>query len=149
MARDFPRIVQAPLTPAAFSSRREGLYHSHIDNRRQARGAGAFNALSPEPAKSPEAQELARLRAENKKLAAERRSAPRALPSGSASYYSKIFALEEAVKIRRSARSGRWVIRVGGWRIFGSKRAKRMTPASCRRNRELAEFSRRAYGCRV
>jgi hypothetical protein len=66
VARDFPRIVQAPLTPAAFSSCREGLYHSHIDNRRQARGAGAFNALSPEPAKNPEAQELARLRAENK-----------------------------------------------------------------------------------
>jgi hypothetical protein len=51
--------------------RREGLYHSHIDNWRAARDAGAFKALSPKSGKSEEAAELARLRAENKKLTAE------------------------------------------------------------------------------
>jgi transposase len=51
--------------------RREGLYHSHLDNWRQARDSGALKGLSSKPVKDTEAQELARLRAENKKLTAE------------------------------------------------------------------------------
>jgi transposase len=51
--------------------RREGLYHSHLDKWRKDRDAGALNALAPKPAKSTDAAELARLRAENKKLTTE------------------------------------------------------------------------------
>jgi hypothetical protein len=42
-----------------------------VRSRTTGGGRPPFNALSPEPAKNPDAQELARLRAENKKLAAE------------------------------------------------------------------------------
>ncbi|MEV6864075.1 transposase [Streptosporangium subroseum] len=51
--------------------RREGLYHSHLDNWRRSRESGALKGLSPKTATSSEAQELARLRAENRKLTAE------------------------------------------------------------------------------
>src|ERR1700730_3468540 len=48
--------------------RKEGLYHSHLDKWRKDRDSGALNALSPTSGKTAEAQENARLRAENKKL---------------------------------------------------------------------------------
>jgi transposase len=50
--------------------RRERLYHSHIEHWRHQQQAGTLPATSGKPAKSAEAEELARLRAENKKLKA-------------------------------------------------------------------------------
>jgi transposase-like protein len=86
--------------------RREGLYHSHIDNWRKARDAGAFKALSPKPAKSEEAAELARLRAENKKLTAELDKTKNELgkTKTALSIAGKAFALLE--QISESADSG-------------------------------------------
>lgn len=50
--------------------RRERLYHSHIEHWRHQQETGTLPATSGKPAKSAEAEELARLRAENKKLRA-------------------------------------------------------------------------------
>lgn len=50
--------------------RRERLYHSHIEHWRHQQEAGTLPATSGKPGKSAEAEELARLRAENKKLKA-------------------------------------------------------------------------------
>jgi len=50
--------------------RRERLYHSHIEHWRHQQKTGTLPATSGKPAKSAEAEELARLRAENKKLKA-------------------------------------------------------------------------------
>lgn len=51
--------------------RTEKLYHSHIEHWRKQRDEGTLAATSGKPARSPEAEELARLKAENKKLKAE------------------------------------------------------------------------------
>jgi transposase len=48
--------------------RRERLYHSHIEHWRHQQERGTLAATSGKPGKSAEAEELARLRAENKKL---------------------------------------------------------------------------------
>jgi len=48
--------------------RRERLYHSHIEHWRKQADNGTLAASTGKPAKSAEAEELARLRAENKKL---------------------------------------------------------------------------------
>jgi len=50
--------------------RRERLYHSHTEHWRHQQETGTLPATSGRPAKSAEADELARLRAENKKLKA-------------------------------------------------------------------------------
>jgi transposase len=50
--------------------RRERLYHSHIEHWRQQQDNGTLPATSGRPAKSTEDEEMARLRAENKKLKA-------------------------------------------------------------------------------
>jgi transposase len=50
--------------------RRERLYHSHIEHWRGQQQKGTLPATSGKPAKNPETEELARLRAENKKLKA-------------------------------------------------------------------------------
>lgn len=48
--------------------RRERLYHSHIEHWRQQQENGTLPATSGKPVKSADADELARLRAENRKL---------------------------------------------------------------------------------
>jgi len=48
--------------------RRERLYHSHLEHWRHQQETGTLQATSGKPGKSAEAEELARLRAENKKL---------------------------------------------------------------------------------
>ena len=51
--------------------RRERLYHSHIEHWRTQQGRGTLPATTGKPpSKSAEADELAQLRAENKKLRA-------------------------------------------------------------------------------
>ncbi len=50
--------------------RRERLYHSHLEHWRHQQETGTLPATSGKPGKSAEADELARLRAENKKLKA-------------------------------------------------------------------------------
>ena len=50
--------------------RRERLYHSHLEHWRGQQQKGTRPATSGKPAKNPEADELARLRAENRKLKA-------------------------------------------------------------------------------
>jgi transposase len=50
--------------------RRERLYHSHIEHWRGQQEKGTLPATSGKREKNPEAEELARLRAENKKLRA-------------------------------------------------------------------------------
>jgi transposase len=50
--------------------RRERLYHSHMEHWRHQQETGTLPATSGKPAKSAEAEELTRLRAENKKLKA-------------------------------------------------------------------------------
>jgi transposase-like protein len=50
--------------------RRERLYHSHLEHWRGQQQKGTLPATSGKPAKNPEADELARLRAENRKLRA-------------------------------------------------------------------------------
>lgn len=50
--------------------RRERLYHSHLEHWRHQQETGTLPATSGKPAKSAEAEELARLRVENKKLKA-------------------------------------------------------------------------------
>src|SRR5438270_3436147 len=48
--------------------RKERLYHSHIEHWRKQAENGTLAASTGKPQKSDEAEELARLRAENKKL---------------------------------------------------------------------------------
>jgi transposase-like protein len=50
--------------------RRERLYHSHIEHWRHQQDKGTLPATSGKPAKGADDEELARLRAENKKLQA-------------------------------------------------------------------------------
>jgi len=50
--------------------RQERLYHSHLEHWRHQQETGTLPATSGKPGKSAEAEELARLRAENKKLKA-------------------------------------------------------------------------------
>ena len=50
--------------------RRERLYHSHLEHWRHQQETGTLPATSGKPTKSAEAEELAKLRAENKKLTA-------------------------------------------------------------------------------
>jgi transposase-like protein len=50
--------------------RRERLYHSHLEHWRGQQEKGTLPATSGKREKDPEAEELARLRAENKKLKA-------------------------------------------------------------------------------
>lgn len=50
--------------------RRERLYHSHLEHWRGQQEKGTLPATSGKREKGPEAEELARLRAENKKLRA-------------------------------------------------------------------------------
>jgi transposase len=50
--------------------RRERLYHSHLEHWRHQQEKGTLPATAGKPGKSAEAEELARLRAENKKLQA-------------------------------------------------------------------------------
>jgi transposase len=50
--------------------RQERLYHSHIEHWRKQQDAGTLPSSAGMPAKSAESAELARLRAENKKLRA-------------------------------------------------------------------------------
>ena len=50
--------------------RRERLYHSHLEHWRGQQQKGTLPATSGKPAKNPDADELARLRAENRKLRA-------------------------------------------------------------------------------
>lgn len=50
--------------------RRERLYHSHLEHWRGQQAHGTLPATAGKPAKDAEAEELARLRAENKKLKA-------------------------------------------------------------------------------
>ncbi|GAA2915890.1 hypothetical protein GCM10010517_81860 [Streptosporangium fragile] len=50
--------------------RAERLYHSHIEHWRKQAETGTLAASTGKPVKSAEAEELARLRAENKKLKA-------------------------------------------------------------------------------
>jgi transposase len=50
--------------------RRERLYHSHLEHWRHQQETGSLPATSGKPGKSAEGEELARLRAENKKLKA-------------------------------------------------------------------------------
>lgn len=48
--------------------RRERLYHSHLEHWRSQQQKGTLPATTGKPPKNPEAEELARLRAENTKL---------------------------------------------------------------------------------
>lgn len=50
--------------------RRERLYHSHLEHWRGQQHKGTLPATSGKPARNAEADELARLRAENRKLMA-------------------------------------------------------------------------------
>ena len=50
--------------------RRERLYHSHLEHWRHQQETGTLPATSGKPGKSAAAEELARLRADNKKLRA-------------------------------------------------------------------------------
>jgi transposase-like protein len=50
--------------------RRERLYHSHLEHWRHQQEAGTLLSTAGKPGKSAETEELARLRAENKKLKA-------------------------------------------------------------------------------
>jgi transposase-like protein len=51
--------------------RAERLYHSHIEHWRKQRDEGTLAASTGKPKKSAESEELARLRAENRKLKAD------------------------------------------------------------------------------
>jgi transposase-like protein len=79
--------------------RKEGLYHSHLDKWRKDRDSGALNALSEKPVKSADAAELARFRAENKKLLAKNQklSAQLGKTKTALSIAGKAFALLEEI----------------------------------------------------
>ena len=62
-------LAEYDALPDGSPGRRERLYHSHIEHWRTQQEKGTLPATSGKPApKSAEAEELARLRAENKKL---------------------------------------------------------------------------------
>ncbi|HLI77135.1 MAG TPA: hypothetical protein VKV02_09330 [Acidobacteriaceae bacterium] len=86
--------------------RRERLYHSHIEHWRTQQENGTLPATSGKPAKSAEADELARLRAENKKLQARNQRLESELGKSRTALdiAGKAFALLE--DISRSADSG-------------------------------------------
>ena len=87
--------------------RRERLYHSHIEHWRTQQEKGTLPATSGKPApKSAEAEELARLRAENKKLKSrnDRLESELGKTRSALDIAGKAFALLE--DISRSADSG-------------------------------------------
>jgi transposase len=86
--------------------RRERLYHSHIEHWRRQQENGTLPATSGKPAKSAGDEEVARLRAENKKLRArnERLSSELGKTRTALDIAGKAFALLE--DISRSADSG-------------------------------------------
>jgi transposase len=86
--------------------RRERLYHSHIEHWRHQQEKGTLPATSGKPAKSAGDEELARLRAENKKLQArnEKLSSELGKTRTALDIAGKAFALLE--DISRSADSG-------------------------------------------
>ena len=86
--------------------RRERLYHSHLEHWRHQQETGTLPATSGKPAKSAEAEELARLRAENKKLRArnEKLQSELGKTKTALDIAGKAFALLE--DISRSADSG-------------------------------------------
>jgi len=86
--------------------RRERLYHSHIEHWRQQQENGTLPATSGKPAKSVDDEEMARLRAENKKLKArnEKLSSELGKTRTALDIAGKAFALLE--DISRSADSG-------------------------------------------
>ena len=86
--------------------RRERLYHSHLEHWRQQQEKGTLPATSGKPAKSAEDEEMARLRAENKKLKArnEKLSSDLGKTRTALDIAGKAFALLE--DISRSADSG-------------------------------------------
>jgi transposase len=86
--------------------RRERLYHSHIEHWRQQQDNGTLPATSGKLAKSAGDEEMARLRAENKKLKArnERLSSELGKTRTALDIAGKAFALLE--DISRSADSG-------------------------------------------
>jgi transposase len=86
--------------------RRERLYHSHIEHWRRQQENGTLPATSGKPAKSAGDEELARLRAENKKLKArnEKLSSELGKTRTALDIAGKAFALLE--DISRSADSG-------------------------------------------
>jgi transposase len=86
--------------------RRERLYHSHIEHWRQQQENGTLPATSGKPAKSASDEEMARLRAENKKLKArnEKLSSDLGKTRTALDIAGKAFALLE--DISRSADSG-------------------------------------------
>jgi transposase-like protein len=86
--------------------RRERLYHSHIEHWRGQQENGTLSATAGKPAKNAEAEELARLRAENKKLRASNEKLQSRLGKTQTALdiAGKAFALLE--DISRSADSG-------------------------------------------
>jgi transposase-like protein len=86
--------------------RRERLYHSHIEHWRQQQENGTLPATSGKPAKRAEDEELARLRAENRKLKArnDKLSSELGKTRTALDIAGKAFALLE--DISRSADSG-------------------------------------------
>ena len=86
--------------------RRERLYHSHIEHWRQQQENGTLPATTGKPAKSAGDEELARLRAENKKLNArnQRLESDLGKTRTALDIAGKAFALLE--DISRSADSG-------------------------------------------
>jgi transposase len=86
--------------------RRERLYHSHLEHWRSQQQKGTLPATSGKPAGNPEGDELARLRAENRKLRARNGSLENELGKTKTALdiAGKAFALLE--DISRSADSG-------------------------------------------
>jgi transposase-like protein len=86
--------------------RQERLYHSHIEHWRKQREAGRLSSSAGNPAKDAESAELARLRAENKKLKAsnERLAGELGKTKTALDIAGKAFALLE--DISNSADSG-------------------------------------------
>ena len=86
--------------------RRERLYHSHIEHWRRQQENGTLPATSGKRSKSAEDEEMARLRAENKKLKArnEKLSSDLGKTRTALDIAGKAFALLE--DISRSADSG-------------------------------------------
>jgi transposase len=86
--------------------RRERLYHSHIEHWRHQQENGTLPATSGKPAKSAGDEEMARLRAENRKLKArnEKLSSELSKTRTALDIAGKAFALLE--DISRSADSG-------------------------------------------
>jgi transposase len=71
--RILDEALHTPFGQVGALLRREGLYSSHLVNWQRQRAQGALAALAPQrrgrPARSAEARELARVRAENARLA--------------------------------------------------------------------------------